>query len=167
MRAFDIPSVGRCWTAEEIALLHDELPERPEMVKGMRCIDDEQRLLLLGALLEPVGTERAVRLGPLNAWKAAVARRQEDSDSDNMPAVGAEHFGCRPIGVCRSRSDWNSNRLSGSAGGSARCVGPHRSRFPTLPRFRLRRVALCLGPTKHCVDCAIAREPRRQSPPRL
>ena len=36
-------------------------------------------VLLLGALLEHVGTEKAVRLGPLDAWQAAVAQRQAAS----------------------------------------------------------------------------------------
>jgi len=92
MRKFDIRTVGRQWTAEEAEQRRDELPGRLEMVNGMLCLDDEQRLALLGALLEHVGTERAVRLGNLNAWKAAVAQREEDQAWDNMPAVGTEQF---------------------------------------------------------------------------
>ena len=92
MREFDIRTVGRRWTAEEIEAFHDELPGRLEVVRGMLCLDEDQRLLLLGALLEHVGTERAVRLGPWSAWRAAVAQRAEDQDWDNMPAVGAERF---------------------------------------------------------------------------
>ena len=36
-------------------------------------------MLLLGALLEHVGTARAVQLGPLQAWQNAVAMRTEDN----------------------------------------------------------------------------------------
>jgi hypothetical protein len=92
MRTFDIRTVGRRWTAEEVRVIHDELPGRLEMANGMLCLDEEQRLLLLGALLEHVGTERAVRLGPLGAWKQAIAQREEDLAWDTMPAVGAERF---------------------------------------------------------------------------
>lgn len=92
MRTFDIRTVGRRWTDEEAAVLHDELPGRLEMVNGMLCLDEEQRLLLLGALLEHVGTERAVRLGPFRSWKQAIGQREEDLAWDNMPAVGAEQF---------------------------------------------------------------------------
>jgi hypothetical protein len=92
MREFDIRTVGRRWTAEEMAQLHDELPGRLEMANGMLCMDEDQRLLLLGALLEHVGTERAVRLGSLSVWKSAVAQREEDQAWDSMPAVGAERF---------------------------------------------------------------------------
>lgn len=92
MRKFDIRTVGRHWTADEMQQHHDELPARLEMMNGMLCLDDEQRLTLLGALLEHVGTERAVRLGDLNVWKAAVAQREEDQAWDNMPAVGGEQL---------------------------------------------------------------------------
>lgn len=92
MRAFDIRTVGRRWTAEEATVLHDELPRRLEMVNGMLCLDEEQRMLLLGALLEQVGTERAVRLGSIRSWKQAICQRAEDLAWDNMPAVGAEQF---------------------------------------------------------------------------
>ena len=92
MRQFDIRTVGRSWTKQEMLELHDELPGRLEMVGGKLCLDDEQRMLLLGALLEHVGTERAVRLGAFAAWRAAIAQRQEDEDWNNMPAVGAERF---------------------------------------------------------------------------
>lgn len=80
MRDFDIRTEGRRWTAQEVDEPHDGLPGRLEVVHGMLCFDDEQRLLLLGALLEHVGTEKAVRLGPLDAWKAAVAQRQAASE---------------------------------------------------------------------------------------
>ncbi len=71
---------------------HDELPGRLEMVDGQLCLDQEQRLLLLGALLEHVGTARAVQMGPLKAWSAAIAEREALEAWDNMPAVGREQF---------------------------------------------------------------------------
>lgn len=91
MKDLDIRLQGRPWAADEMAR-HDELPGQLEMVDGKLCRDDEQRLLLLGALLEHVGTACAVQLGPLRAWKEAIAQRQEDEGWDAMPAVGVEQF---------------------------------------------------------------------------
>lgn len=91
MRDLDIRLQGRPWTADEMAQ-HDELPGRLEIVGGKLCLDDAQRMLLLGALLEHVGTASAVQLGPLRAWQEAIAQRQEDEDWDAMPAVGVEQF---------------------------------------------------------------------------
>lgn len=71
---------------------HHDLPGRLEMVGGKLCLDDAQRALLLGALLEHVGARRAVSLGSLQVWEAAIAERREEEDWDAMPAVGAEQF---------------------------------------------------------------------------
>lgn len=88
---FDIRLIGRNWTADEMARRGD-LPGRLEMVDGKLCLDEEQRLTLLGVLLEHIGTARAVSLGPLQAWVAAVEQRKEDVAWDSMPAVGVEQF---------------------------------------------------------------------------
>ena len=74
----DIRLHGRSWESEEFGR-HDELPGRLELIGGKLCWNDEERLLLLGALLEHVGTARAVQLGPLQAWQNAVAMRIEDN----------------------------------------------------------------------------------------
>lgn len=71
---------------------HDDLPGRLEMLGGKLCLDESQRLVLLGALLEHVGTARAVSLGPLQAWVDAIEQRKEDLAWDQMPAVGVEQF---------------------------------------------------------------------------
>ncbi len=91
MQHLDIRSQGRRWEADEL-WRHDELPGRLELVRGQLCLDEDQRLLLLGALLEHVGTGRAVWLGPLQAWVDAVEARREDEAWDSMPAVGVEQF---------------------------------------------------------------------------
>ena len=82
---------ARSWTADEM-LRHDELPGRLEMAGGKLCLDDEQRLMLLGARLEHVGTACAVRLGPFQAWVDALDQRREDLTWERMPAVGVEQF---------------------------------------------------------------------------
>jgi hypothetical protein len=47
-------------------------PEKIEMVKGKLLWDDEDRVNMLGLLLENVGADRAVRLGNPDVWRAAV-----------------------------------------------------------------------------------------------
>lgn len=91
MKDLDIRIEPRRWSGDELHR-HDELPGRLEMIGGQLCLDEEQRLLLLGALLEHVGTARAVRMGPLKAWASAIAKREELEAWDNMPAVGREQF---------------------------------------------------------------------------
>lgn len=44
------------------------------MFKGKLLWEDEDRLALLGLLLENVGAEAAVRLGAPDVWRAAVAQ---------------------------------------------------------------------------------------------
>lgn len=66
---WDIRATGRAWGAEEMRQRHDPLPGRLEVVSGKLCWNDEERLLLLGALLENVGAEAAVRLGKLEVWQ--------------------------------------------------------------------------------------------------
>jgi hypothetical protein len=91
MKDLDIRLEPRRWSGDELRR-HDELPGRLELIQGQLCLDEDQRLLLLGALLEHVGTARAVQLGPLRAWTAAIVDRQESEEWDNMPAVGQEQF---------------------------------------------------------------------------
>ena len=74
----DIRLHGRRWESEELCR-HDELPGRLEVIAGKLCGNDEERLLLLGALLEHVGTARVVQLGSLQAWQNAVAIRIEEN----------------------------------------------------------------------------------------
>lgn len=70
----DVRGEGRRWTSEEL-LHHDELPGRLEMVAGKLCLTKAERILLLEALLEHVGANRAVHIGPLRVWQDAVALR--------------------------------------------------------------------------------------------
>jgi hypothetical protein len=70
---WDIRREGRAWgqeAAERFALT----PEKFEMSGGKLFWDDEERLTLLGLLLENVGADAAVRLGDPNVWREAVAQ---------------------------------------------------------------------------------------------
>jgi hypothetical protein len=70
---WDIRREGRVWHAEEAMARYQLTPEKIEMVKGRLFWSDEDRLAMLGLLLENVGADAAVRLGNPAVWKAAVA----------------------------------------------------------------------------------------------
>jgi hypothetical protein len=48
-------------------------PEKIEMVSGRLFDTDEQRLAMLGMLLENLGADAAVGLGDPDVWRQAVA----------------------------------------------------------------------------------------------
>jgi hypothetical protein len=48
-------------------------PEKIEMCEGKLLWEDEERVALLGLLLENVGANAAVRLGDPAVWRAAIA----------------------------------------------------------------------------------------------
>jgi hypothetical protein len=47
-------------------------PEKIEMVSGKLFYNDEQRLMMLGMLLENLGVDAAVRMGDPNIWREAI-----------------------------------------------------------------------------------------------
>lgn len=70
--AWDIRRAGRAWGSEAMAR-YQLTPAKIEMVEGRLFWSDEDRLTMLGLLLENIGIDRAVRLGDPREWKAAVA----------------------------------------------------------------------------------------------
>lgn len=70
---WDFRREGRAWTRDEVRPRHELTPEKFEVWEGRLFFDDTQRLNLLGLLLENVGIDAAVRLGPLEVWEAAIA----------------------------------------------------------------------------------------------
>jgi hypothetical protein len=70
---WDIRREGRAWQGDEAWARWQLTPEKFEMWEGRMFFDDEERLLLLGLLLENVGIDAAVRLGDANTWRAAVS----------------------------------------------------------------------------------------------
>ncbi|MGQ3052928.1 MAG: hypothetical protein ACT6S0_14195 [Roseateles sp.] len=129
MDDLDIRLMGRSWTTDEMSR-HDELPGRLEMWNGKLCLDEAQRLVLLGALLEHVGTACAVRLGPFEAWVDAVEQRQEDLAWDRMPAVGVEQF-WRP--ATQRLSFRQRLELKADMKLQAKCLRRHARRKATWP----------------------------------
>lgn len=69
---WDIRRAGRAWGKEA----HDRFqltPEKFEMYRGKLFWSDQERLLMLGLLLENVGVDAVVRLGDPQIWRDAVA----------------------------------------------------------------------------------------------
>lgn len=70
---WDIRREGRAWTGDEAMARYYMAPEKIELIRGRLFWDDEQRLRMLGLLLEQVGVDAAVRLGSPQVWRDAVA----------------------------------------------------------------------------------------------
>jgi hypothetical protein len=73
---FDIQRQGRRWTRAEVEQKYHRLcPEKIELIEGKMFWTDEERLNMLGLLLENVGMDAAVRLGDPALWKQAIDDR--------------------------------------------------------------------------------------------
>lgn len=70
---WDIRREGRAWVGDEALERLELTPEKFEMNRGRLFWDDDQRLLVLGLLLENCGVDATVRLGDPEVWRAAVA----------------------------------------------------------------------------------------------
>ena len=70
---WDIRRAGRAWNGDEAMQRYNLTPEKFEMYQGRLFWTDEERLNMLGLMLENVGANRAVRLGDPAVWRAAVA----------------------------------------------------------------------------------------------
>ena len=64
---------GRAWTGDEFPSRIDLLPEKLEVYRGRLLWSEDERIQLLGLLLENVGVDRVVRLGDSAVWRAAIA----------------------------------------------------------------------------------------------
>lgn len=88
---FDIRREGRQWTTEEIESkwrqAHSTIPERLELIEGKVFLSDEQRITMLGWMLEQLGADVAVRMGDPVVWREAVKdmlrERNEELETPN------------------------------------------------------------------------------------
>lgn len=71
---------GREWKGEEFDKRIYQAPEKIEYVGGI-FINERQRLTVLAMLLENLGIDRAVQLGNLEDWKAAIAELESKEHS--------------------------------------------------------------------------------------
>jgi hypothetical protein len=74
---WDIRREGRSWEGDEAWERYQLTPEKTEMTDGKLYWDDEERLTMLGLLLENVGIDRAIRLGDPRLWREAIAELDE------------------------------------------------------------------------------------------
>jgi len=68
-----IERAGRTWSQDEFYERLELLPEKIEVVRGRVLVNDDERLRMLGCLLEGIGADAAVRLGDPAVWRAAIA----------------------------------------------------------------------------------------------
>jgi len=81
---WDIRRQGRSWTEDEFRSRVDLRPEKLEVFEGKLLWSHEERLALLGLLLENVGADEAVKLGDASVWAAAVLVRPRSFFSDPL-----------------------------------------------------------------------------------
>jgi hypothetical protein len=74
---WDIRREGRRWTREESRHRIYQAPEKIEFVGGI-FTSERERLTVLAMLLENLGIDKAVRLGKLEDWKAAIADLEKE-----------------------------------------------------------------------------------------
>jgi hypothetical protein len=70
--SFRIRRRGRRWRGEEFEKSYWAMPEKMEAIGGKLYWNDGERLKVLGALLENVGVDRAIRLGDPRVWREAI-----------------------------------------------------------------------------------------------
>lgn len=66
------------WGDDEAVSRLDMMPEKTEMVDGKLYWTEQDRLVVLGLLLENVGVDRANRLGDPQIWREAIAALDGD-----------------------------------------------------------------------------------------
>lgn len=68
---WNIQRTGRHWREDALAR-YELTPEKIEMVNGQLFWSDEDRLMMIGLLLENIGVDEVVRLGDPQIWRDAV-----------------------------------------------------------------------------------------------
>ena len=84
---WDIRREGRAWTDEEFESRVELRPEKLEVWEGKLLFTEEERLALLGLLLENVGADAAVRLGERHVWVSAALGEPRSFLSDPIHRV--------------------------------------------------------------------------------
>ena len=87
---FDVRREGRRWTTEEIESKwrqsHATIPEKLELIEGKVFLSDEQRITMLGWMLEQLGADVAVRTGEPEVWREAVEEMfREQNEKPEAP----------------------------------------------------------------------------------
>jgi len=70
--SYNVTLEGRAWSSDEARARHDELPFKPELIRGKLYWTESERLTMLAALLEHCGAAAAVRIGNAEVWREAI-----------------------------------------------------------------------------------------------
>jgi hypothetical protein len=81
---WDIRREGRLWSHEEFDEQINQAPDKIEYVNGILA-SKQERLIVLGMLLENLGIDTAVQFGRLEDWKAAIADLEKRPGSRSQP----------------------------------------------------------------------------------
>ena len=76
----EIEREGREWKGNEFNKRIYQAPQKIEYVGGI-FVDEDERLTVLAMLLENLGIDKAVQLGDLAYWKAAIAELESQEHS--------------------------------------------------------------------------------------
>ena len=63
----------RPWKGQEVWDRYALSPEKIELIEGKIFWDDDERLRMIGLLLENVGLDKVVRMGDPKVWREAIA----------------------------------------------------------------------------------------------
>ncbi len=81
---WDVCREGRPWLHELSVRRVYLVPEKIEFVNGILA-SEEERLIVLGMLLENLGIDRAIRFGKIEDWKAAIADLENRQGFKSQP----------------------------------------------------------------------------------
>lgn len=70
---WDVRRHGRRWSGEEAVARYALAPGKIELIEGRLLWSDQDRLNLLGLLVENLGADAVVRLGNTDIWREAIA----------------------------------------------------------------------------------------------
>jgi hypothetical protein len=70
---WDIRRNGHPWARSALQFYLSDYPEKPEVMDAKLFWTEEDRMIVLGLLLENIGVDKAVRLGNPQVWKDAIS----------------------------------------------------------------------------------------------
>jgi len=70
---WNIQRQGRAWSGDEIKSRYNMVPGRIELFDGKLFRNDEERMTMLGLLLENMGMDKAIQLGELSEWRESIS----------------------------------------------------------------------------------------------
>lgn len=74
---WDIRSDKHAWSGDEMMSRYRLIPEKIELIEGKLFWTEEERLNMLGLLLENIGIDKVVRLGNTENWRQAISELEE------------------------------------------------------------------------------------------